>query len=176
MLPHSGPLRIDTVATPGGGTIGMVHCPGRCTAPWRRDLNADLAAIVAWRADHLISLVEVHEFANLGVPGFVKAVGGAGIEWHHLPVGDMQVPDGVFAQAWRTSGPRILDSLRSGGRVVLHCAAGLGRTGTIAAKLLMAHGVPADAAISQVRRARPGTIETADQESFVRQGPSLDLG
>jgi ADP-ribosyl-[dinitrogen reductase] hydrolase len=169
----NGPLHIDTVTTPGGGTIGMVHCPGRCTAPWQRELASDLAAIKAWPIDVLVSLVESHEFARLGVPGFAEAVQTAGIAWHHVPIRDMHTPGSEAAVAWAQSGPVILGALQNGGRIVLHCAAGLGRTGTIAAKLLMALGLTADEAIKQVRAARPGTIETAEQEDFVRTGPAL---
>ena len=171
----NGPLHIDSVTTPGGGTIGMVHCPGRCTAPWQRDLAADLAAIKAWRADRLLSLVEAHEFARLGVPQFPQAVRDAGLSWHHVPIRDMQVPAGEFARAWAVAGPQVLGTLRGGGRIVVHCAAGLGRTGTMTAKLLIALGVDGREAIAQVRRARPGTIETIEQERFVLLGRSLDV-
>ncbi len=47
------PLRIDAVAAPGGGLIGMTPCPGKVqpdgsTGPWRRDLALDLDAIGDW--------------------------------------------------------------------------------------------------------------------------------
>lgn len=168
-----GPLRIDTVTTPGGGVIGMIHCPGRCVAPWHRDLATDLEAIKAWNADILVSLIETHEFHHLGVPDLGAAARHAGIDWRHVPIRDMGVPDGAFARAWADAGPAVMDTLERGGRIIVHCAAGMGRTGTIAAKLLAGLGVPVDAAIARVRAARPGTIETADQEGFVRSGPPL---
>ena len=42
-------------------------------------------------------------------------------------------------------------------------------TGTIAALLLGAFGVDGDDAIRRVRAARPGTLETPEQEAFVRE-------
>ena len=65
----------------------------------------------------------------------------------------------------RTSASR---ALRDGGRVLLHCRAGLGRTGMIAARLLVELGTPPDAAIVSVRAARTGAIETRAQERHVR--------
>ena len=51
--------------------------------------------------------------------------------------------------------------------MAVHCAAGLGRTGTLAAQLLVLQGVAPDEAILRVRQARPGTIETPAQEQAV---------
>lgn len=171
--PFTGALRIDSLPTPGGGTIGMVHCPGRCAPPWQRDLASDIATIRDWPADVLVSLVEDHEFARLGVPRFAEEVRRSGLVWHHVPIADMQIPGGHFDHAWLAARPVVMNALSGGGRVVLHCAAGLGRTGMIAAKLLMALGVEGGDAVAQVRRARPGTIETAEQERFVRTGRPL---
>jgi ADP-ribosyl-[dinitrogen reductase] hydrolase len=49
-------------------------------------------------------------------------------------------------------------------------------TGTIAARLLAELGVPAAEAVRRVRKARPGAIETAEQEGHalaVRALPTL---
>jgi atypical dual specificity phosphatase len=54
--------------------------------------------------------------------------------------------------------------------VAVHCGGGLGRTGTLlACYLVSAEGLPADAAIARVRAARPGSVETEDQEQAVRR-------
>ena len=59
--------------------------------------------------------------------------------------------------------------LAAGGRVLVHCVGGLGRSGTIAACLLRSRGVSAEEAIAMVRAARsPRAIETHAQEAFVR--------
>lgn len=61
--------------------------------------------------------------------------------------------------------------LEAGGKVALHCHAGLGRTGLIAACIIMARMpmVGADAAVAMVREKRPGSVQTSWQQAFVHQ-------
>lgn len=166
------PLVIAQVAIPGGGVIGLAHCPGRNHIDgqgrrWNRNLAADLAAIRAWGAVMLISLIEAKEFASLGVGGLGEAARAAGFDWHHLPIQDMHPPDAAFEGNWRETTETIDRLFEKQGRLLLHCAGGLGRTGTIAARILIERGIPAAKAMETVRAARPGAIETTAQEAFL---------
>jgi atypical dual specificity phosphatase len=53
--------------------------------------------------------------------------------------------------------------------VAVHCIAGLGRTGTVLACYLVREGKSADEAITLIRRWRPGSIETLDQEAVIHE-------
>ena len=54
--------------------------------------------------------------------------------------------------------------------VMVHCLAGLGRTGTIlAAYLVKHHKMSADEAIQNVREERPGSIQSFPQEEIIFQ-------
>jgi len=166
------PLRIDEVALPSGGVIGLCHCPGRRdgAAAWGRDLGLDLAAIEAWGAAHMLTLVQAREFERLGVPDFAEQAGRARFAWHHVPIRDLHVPETAIAGLWAETERTLVEALERGDRVLVHCAAGLGRSGTVVARLLVDHfGHTADSAIATVRAVRPGTIETLDQEAYVRR-------
>jgi ADP-ribosyl-[dinitrogen reductase] hydrolase len=178
------PLKIADLTLPdGGGVIGITFCPGKCdlqahNGPWERDLPLDLGAIRSWGANALVTLLEEHEFDLLHVQKLGDMAESAGLEWHNLPIPDMAAPGWHFERRWIYSGARLRRLLRRGGRVVVHCRAGLGRAGTIAARLLVELGMPAAEAVSQARKARPGAIQTADQERHVfackRISPSQD--
>lgn len=168
------PLRIDTVAVPGtAGVIGMTLCPGKVqtgglSGDWKRDLAVDMAAIRAWGATVIISLMEPHEFQRFGVPGVAQAV-PSGILHLQLPIPDAGVPDAVWEGKWQQAGPEVRARLRRGERVLIHCRGGLGRTGLLAARLLVEFGMVPDQAIDAARKARPGAIETVEQEVYVRR-------
>jgi ADP-ribosyl-[dinitrogen reductase] hydrolase len=90
------------------------------------------------------------------------------MSWAHLPIRDMDVPTSPFLSGWPVVRTELLSRLDAGERVVVHCRGGLGRAGLVAALLLMETGPPGEAAIRMVRAARPGAIETAAQERYVR--------
>ncbi|MBP8902453.1 MAG: ADP-ribosylglycohydrolase family protein, partial [Thiobacillaceae bacterium] len=167
------PLHIAPVSLPdGAGVLGITFCPGKCDldahdGPWSRDLPLDLGAIRAWGANALVTLLEGHEFDLLHVHRLGDMAEAASLEWHHLPIPDMGEPGWHYERRWIYSGARLRRLLRRGGRVVVHCRAGLGRAGTIAARLLVELGMPPAEAISQVRKARPGAIQTPEQEHHV---------
>jgi protein-tyrosine phosphatase len=51
--------------------------------------------------------------------------------------------------------------------VLVHCRGGVGRAGTVAARILVELGTPATEAVRQVRAARAGAIETRSQLEHV---------
>ena len=170
----NSPLRIDTIALPGNrGHIGMTFCPGKkdnqgySGITWDRDLSTDLDSIENWGANAVVTLLEEFELKMLGISNLPSLLVSRGIEWHHLPIRDVDIPDNHFELKWRENGQRIKSILFGGGRVLLHCRGGIGRTGTIAAKLLVEFGFKPSDAIDLVRSTRPGTIETEAQEQYV---------
>lgn len=90
-----------------------------------------------------------------------------GLNWYHLPIVDVSVPDDEFEEEWETAGAELRDMLSANKSIVVHCRGGLGRAGTVAARLLVELGEDARDAISRVRAARPHAIETEMQERYV---------
>jgi atypical dual specificity phosphatase len=87
-----------------------------------------------------------------------------GILAQHIPVVDFTAPTlKQVEQALAT----IHFYLGKNIPVAVHCIAGLGRTGTVLACYLVGKGKSADEAITFIRRWRPGSIETVDQENVI---------
>ena len=175
---ETDPLKIAEV-TAGGGVIGMTLCPGKTGesvfgVDWARDLATDIAVIGEWGASAVVTLIEEHEFEMLGVQALPEAMREVGIEWHHLPVQDVHAPSPEFETRWVYAGARLRERLRSGERVLVHCRGGLGRAGSVAARLMVEFGAAPSEAIAQVRAVRPGAIETAEQERWVLRQQAVD--
>lgn len=173
------PLEIAEVpAGEGRGKVGLTFCPGKkqpsaLTGAWDRDLSLDVAAIAKWNAAAVVTLVEEHELKTLGAEGLGHAVREAHMTWHHLPIPDVSVPGETFEAAWSQVGPQLRERVRSGFNVLVHCKGGLGRAGTIASRLLIELGMEPGDAVSQVRKARPGAIETSGQLAYVKGLPAV---
>ena len=165
------PLRIDSLPI-GNGLLGLTLCPGKkgdsvFGGAWDRDLGVDLDAIKAWGAKAVLSLIEDHEFDMLSVSGLGNAVKARGMEWHHFPIRDVDVPTPEAMERWRHLSSILHRALENGDRILVHCRGGLGRAGTVAALLLIERGCSATNAMASIRAARPGAIETRVQERFV---------
>lgn len=172
---HTHPLQIPSV-TPRRdfGRIGISFCPGKwqeaaITGAWARDLEVDLDAVALWGAIAVVTLVEADELAALKVENMGAAVAARGMRWFHLPIPDVTAPGPAFEAAWADAGPLLRGMLRRGGDIFVHCKGGLGRAGTVAAQLLIELGVDAEQAIADVRAARAGAIQVAEQAAYVRR-------
>ena len=175
------PLWIDAVDTgPGRGLIGITFAPGKhdryaIGGPWARDLTKDLDAIADWNAKAVVTLIEPHEFRLLAIQNVGAEVQRRGMEWLHLPIRDVGTPGPDFEEQWPAHSKRLRQRLDAGENVVVNCRGGLGRAGMISARLLVESGVEPNAAMERVRAARPGAIETPQQEEWVRSGSPRSL-
>jgi ADP-ribosyl-[dinitrogen reductase] hydrolase len=167
------PLQIAVVAAgPDFGRVGITFCPGKydphaMSGAWDRDLAADLDAVREWGAAAIVTLLEPKELILLRVEHFGEEVRSRNMVWFHLPIVDVSIPSKHFEAKWDIAGEELRSILRSGSDVLVHCRGGLGRAGTIAARLLIELGMEPETAIAGVRAVRPGAIETSEQERFV---------
>jgi protein-tyrosine phosphatase len=167
------PIQIAETVTLAGGVVGITFCPGKHQASaysgaWARDLDLDLAAIRQWGASAVLTLVTAEELVELKVEEISAATARHGMVWLHLPIVDVSTPTAAWEALWQRQRNVVHDILDAGGRVLVHCKGGLGRAGTVAARILIERGHSPENAIAAVRAVRPGAIETRAQEVYVK--------
>jgi atypical dual specificity phosphatase len=123
-------------------------CFGEKPGRWR-SIEDDIAFLQTHRVAAIISLLEVEPALDLyHTKGFFA---------RNIPVHDFQAP----SQSQIVECMEILHQLNARGvPTYIHCYAGLGRSGTMAGAWLIRSGTAPVEAITKIRRARPGAIES----------------
>lgn len=171
------PLRVDWIddahlGDGRAGRLGLTFLPGKHGPSfrypglvYRRELDRDVASLVAAGVGHLALLVEDLELEQWGDPAIVERAAEDGLTVRRWPMPDGSTPrdvaemDAILAD---------IAAAREHTNVAIACMGGVGRTGTVAACALVAAGWDPLAAIAEVRRVRhPTAVETSEQEAFV---------
>jgi atypical dual specificity phosphatase len=124
-----------------------------CAYPRRK------AALEALAGHGVKVVINLHERAH--GPGRLDPHGIVEI---HLPVRDFTAPT---PEQLERGVAEIERAIRDRKIVAVHCGGGLGRTGTLLACYLVSQGMTTVDAIAEVRRLRPGSIETREQVNAV---------
>jgi len=138
-------------------------------------IEDELAAFSAFALDDLNVLAEegICAIVSLTERPPPELIGASRFSTLHLPIEDMTPPDREQIKHFVEFVDRHVGD---GCAVGVHCLAGLGRTGTMIACYLVKRGRSADDAIEEVRRKRPGSVQTELQEQAVRRWEIIQSG
>ncbi|MFT4743945.1 MAG: protein-tyrosine phosphatase [Yoonia sp.] len=147
----------------GSGVIALSPMPGL-----DGDFVCDMRDVIAWQPDLVVTLVEQAELAAKGAAGLGASLAQASVDWRHMPMVDFGTPSVDDGPDWDDVIANAVTRLSDGGRVLVHCRGGCGRSGMAVLRIMIAAGEDADAALMRLRTARPCAIETAAQMQWAR--------
>jgi protein-tyrosine phosphatase len=127
--------------------------------------------ISGWRAagvDAVVSLLTPHEYKDLQLSEESKLAQAHGIRFVSLPIEDRGVPP-----SWEDASRVIVNAtemLQQGKNVAVHCRQGIGRSGLLAAALLIKSGSTPGDALTQISGARGVSVpETSGQMAWIQE-------
>lgn len=152
--------RVDLPATIAGH-LWLGPMPGRF-----HSLRKAMAAYQAKGVDHIVCLAARSEIAEKS-PEYAACLDKTpSVPVIAMPIVDFGIP--ADEKAFGQTVSQAADALRGGKRLFVHCAAGIGRTGTFAACLLISLGFEESAALALIRKAGSGP-ETQEQAQLVHR-------
>jgi len=158
-FPPDAPAPRPTLDTMPGFTWVVADQLAAMARPGReRDLDRDLAFLQSAGLTVLVSLTEE--------PIAPEMLAKYGITGLHLPVADFTPPSMAQIEQFLATFKKAQLEARPVG---IHCTAGKGRTGTMLAAYLVSKGQSASEAIAKIRRLRPGSVETPEQEARIAE-------
>jgi protein-tyrosine phosphatase len=146
----AGPGKLAIATRPRGGDWLDDEMEG-----WRRE-----------GIDVVVSLLTPEELPELGLQREADAANRHGLRFMNLPIADRGVP--LSAARASSFVEDVRKQLEGGSRVAIHCRQGIGRSGMIAAALLVRQGVSPSEAIQRVSQTRGADIpETEEQRTWL---------
>ena len=152
---------IYEVVTIGTGKLSVMAMP-----VGDNRIGEEIAGLRQLGIDHVVSLLEVEEQSEVGLEDEEVLCIQNGIRYTSFPITDRDVPQKVDALALAA---RLNRDISNGDHVVVHCRAGVGRTGVIASAVLIQAGYSSGEAIHMVSFARGSLVpETEEQDNWIR--------
>ena len=145
----------------GAGQVALSPIPGRSGS-----YETDLSEVLHWKPDLVLTMTTQSELDRMGATGFGDDLAAVGTLWRHLPIVDFGAPDSHVAAKWGEVSALGAGVLGQGGRILIHCFGGCGRSGMAALRLMVEAGEAPDVALERLRKARPCAVETDGQRTW----------
>jgi len=149
----------------GKSALILTACPGTKGV----DLTSSLQQLKAQGAQAVMTALTVAEMKKAQVSELPQKVQALGMLWVHLPIEDNDVPSDTFMSSWNTNEAKLKEIVAKGGKIAIHCMGGSGRTGLLAAHLLLDLGWDLDKIKKEVQLLRPTAFTKAKQLAYINK-------
>ncbi|HEY2249899.1 MAG TPA: hypothetical protein VGH74_02520 [Planctomycetaceae bacterium] len=149
--------------------IGDVPCGKLAIMPRPRAGDWLAGEIESWRQSGIecvVSLLEPGEIDDLGLQDEREHCEKVGLHFLQFPIPDRGIPNSFEDLALLVES--LVNKLREGRGVAIHCRIGVGRSALVAACILVALGRPIESAWQSIGEARGFSVpDTPDQRAWV---------
>ena len=140
-------------------TLGMSYLPGRCRSSYQRSLSDDIERIQSfYQIDMVVSLLPFHQLEEMKVANLEEIFIERNLKYLIFGWRDKWIPNENTLRDLLEVVETIVQNLRDGRRVLVHCFGGKGRTGVVIVAVLIRLGIPFPTAIDLIRTSRKGCI------------------
>ncbi len=147
----------ELVLNPGStATAGLLFTP--CPGTQGVEIRQALQQLKDAGAKALITLTPEEEMIQLQATDIAAMCRELDLLWFFCPIHDDHAPGLEFAHGWQEASPMVQQLLRTGQKVAIHCKGGSGRTGLVAAKILLEAGFDKIVVKQRVQAIRPYAI------------------
>ncbi|KLV07042.1 phosphatase [Photobacterium aquae] len=143
-----------TLPMTDSGKLLLTPCPGSKEV----SLADSLAQLKAEGATAVFTALEADDLPEGGLDALADQCRELGLRWYHLPIEDDCAPGLPFDANWAEANKAAQAMLDNGDGLVIHCMGGSGRTGLIAARIMLARGYELAPTIKQIQALRPGAF------------------
>jgi len=146
------------------GQLFLTPCPGTKEV----DLSSSLQQLAEAGAKAILTLMPAEEIERNEVGAMPVLCKKLGLQWFHLPIEDDHAPEAEFHEAWQQTKIDVHELISAGKSIAIHCKGGSGRTGMVAAQILLERGIALDNVIARVQAARPTALRISSQVAYVK--------
>jgi protein-tyrosine phosphatase len=147
------------------GTGLLAVMPKPVSGEWMED---EFAGIARWGITHIVSLLEETEAADVGLAQEGELAEKNGMQFTSFPIPDRCLPADSIGFVRLTHA--LYTGIRAGNQTVVHCRAGIGRAGMLAAGILIQHGLAAEQAFELISQKRRVPVpDTPEQFNWICQ-------
>ena len=161
---------ISWIPVPGkdNQSFGVSNCPGKHQNSLLKKLSLknDLNSIWNQKINCIVSLITKDELKKLDINDFDKTITEYGFEHYSVEIQDLGIPSTNQLGTFKILTKNIIVAIKTEKKVLIHCNAGLGRSGLFAG-ILVKEMTDINHPIDYIRKFRKGAIETKEQEEFI---------